>query len=210
MVKPGCKPGYRKEFLKIRDSIPKEVQKEKSRLMTQLFIGHEYYNAANVIHAFVSFGSEINTRGIIEDAWQKGKNVVCPITDNKNKRLSNRLVKSWDDFIPGYAQIPEPKSDLPEVEVIEFDIILIPGMAFDKYGFRMGYGGGYYDRFLPQTKAKRIAPVFSEQLIDCVPHCLHDQQVDLIVTEKEIISCDRTIRPECPVKKLNAKDCLEI
>jgi len=210
MKKLGCKPAYRKQYLALRDALSSSVQASKSAKMSDRLMQLEEYRQANTIHAFISFGSEIDTRLIIENAWANNKQVVCPVTDTKNKCLTHHQVFGWNDFTTGYAGILEPKAGCPEIELAKLELILIPGMAFDAFGFRMGYGGGYYDRFLPQTNAVCIAPAFESQIIERVPHCMHDQQIDLLVSDKRVIRCNTSVRPECHVKKLKPLDCPEV
>ncbi len=180
---------FRKSALSRRNEIPSDVRMEKSAKICKRFLNLPQYRTASAIHLFVPFGTEIDTREIIETAWLDGKTCVFPFTDRKNDRLLHRSAAGWDQFISGYAGILEPSGNCPTFSVEKLDIVIVPGMAFDRDGFRMGYGGGYYDRFLPHSKALRVAPAFSEQLVEQVPRETHDLPVSLILTEEESIVC---------------------
>lgn len=176
-----------------RDAIPPETRAEKSLIVARRLLGLQQYINAEAIHSFIPFGSEIDTTAIIEDAWFRKKRVICPRTHFKKKLLTHHEVCSWDDFTTGFAGIREPLKACRQVDVHEFDLILVPGMAFDTQGYRMGYGGGFYDIFLADSEAFKIAPAFEEQVTRKVPRCDHDQQVDLIITDHRIIECGNLI-----------------
>jgi 5-formyltetrahydrofolate cyclo-ligase len=100
------------------------------------------------------------------------------------------VVDIGHDIAPGYRGIPEPAATLPRIESEAIDWVLIPGVAFDLTGRRLGYGGGFYDRLLPLLRpdAPRIAGVFDLQIVERVPATAHDLTVDLMVTESRILA----------------------
>jgi 5-formyltetrahydrofolate cyclo-ligase len=105
----------------------------------------------------------------------------------------DRIDSLRDAIAPGYRGIPEPHADAPHASPHEVALALVPGVAFDAAGRRLGYGGGYYDRLLPllPRTAPRIAGAFDLQLVDVVPAAAHDLAVDMIVTPTRIVSAHR-------------------
>ncbi len=182
---------FRKQAIARRETLSPEQRQDFSLAACNRLLTLDLYRNAGAIHAFVPFGSEIDTRPIIEQAWADGKTVVFPVTDRKNDTLIHRAAQNWEQFTPGYAGILEPSGACPEFPLGDLDLILVPGMAYDRQGYRMGYGGGYYDRFLPQTRAVTVGLAFNVQLVDEVPREVHDLPVMLLITETETIEIDR-------------------
>lgn len=151
------------------------------------------YAAAEAIMCYVSYGSEVATQSIIDRAMQDGKRVVIPYCEDNE--LGTFAFAGFDELNPGTLGILEPPAELrrlPQRQVppAEIDLLIIPGLAFDRDGGRLGQGKGYYDRFLPRaTGAARVALAFACQLVDAVPRGPNDQRVDVIVTEQEVIRC---------------------
>jgi 5-formyltetrahydrofolate cyclo-ligase len=105
----------------------------------------------------------------------------------------HQLTDPAHDLVVGYQGIPEPRVDCPRVAYDAVDFVLVPGVAFDPWGRRLGYGGGYYDRLLPliSPQASRIAGIFELQFVDHVPSAPHDIAVDVIVTESRTLTALR-------------------
>jgi 5-formyltetrahydrofolate cyclo-ligase len=97
------------------------------------------------------------------------------------------------DAAPGYRGIPEPGAHCALIDIASIDWVLVPGVAFDRDGRRVGYGGGYYDRFLPllRADARRVAGAFEMQLVERVPAGRHDVTIDAVVTEARSVSIAR-------------------
>ena len=102
------------------------------------------------------------------------------------------LFGGTEDLVPGFMDIPEPTASCEPVDPQEVDLVLVPGVAFDRQGNRLGYGGGYYDRFLQQCAAPRVALAFATQLVDHVPTEPHDLRVHAVVTDEEVIRIEPT------------------
>ena len=118
------------------------------------------------------------------------KLTVLPRVDPKAKMLRlHRIVDLGRDVGPGHLGIPEPHASCPEVGRDEIDWVLVPGVAFDATGQRLGYGGGFYDRLLPVLRraVQRVAGAFEMQVVEAVPLAPHDCGVDAIVTETRVI-----------------------
>lgn len=180
----------RRDVLRRRDSIRPEERKRKDRLIMNRVFSLPEFGSAEVIFYFASFGSEVSTMPHIEEALKKGKRIVLPRVDNENRRLRLYEIHDTGEIKPGFMGIPEPYVP-PERErdINEVDLVIMPGVAFDIYGNRLGYGGGYYDRLLSGLKKKvmLVAVAYEEQIVDSLPSEAHDVKVDLIVTEKRSI-----------------------
>ena len=141
---------------------------------------------------YVSFGSEVATHEMINRCFNTGKKVVVPLVDKQKRRLIPYRINSFDhDLTNGTMGILEPKKDrCREVLPKDVDIAIVPGLAFSEDGWRIGYGGGFYDRFLRELKIKTVSLAFEMQIIDHLPFSPHyDVPVGCIVTEKRIVHC---------------------
>ncbi len=207
MPKSSCKSDFRQASIAKRDNIDAELRATWSHEACERLTSLDEFQTAAAIHVFVPFGSEIDTRPLIEQAWKEGKTVVVPRTDVAHQRLEHCIINGWQDLVPGYASIPEPRENTERFGVSELDLVVTPGCAFDPYGARMGYGGGYYDRFLYLTTASRVAIAFDIQIIDQVPYCAHDLLVHKVVTEKRVLICDATGQPPCFLMREHPETC---
>jgi 5-formyltetrahydrofolate cyclo-ligase len=132
------------------------------------------------------FGSEWDSMALLLAALERGKAVVLPRVNATARTLELcRLSEPSRDVLPGYRGIPEPQSHCALIAADAIDWVLVPGVAFDTAGHRLGYGGGYYDRLLPQLRsdAARIAGGYEMQLVDRVPAAPHDVPVQALATE---------------------------
>lgn len=150
-----------------------------------------YIIEANTIGMTISNKPEVDTILIIEALWKLGKKVAVPKCHPKTRGMSFYAIESFAQLETVYMHLREPipaKSEF--VDANEMDIIVVPGVVFDPYGYRIGYGGGYYDRYvLNYNKGKLMSLLFDEQIIDCVPTEAHDCPVDIIVTPTKRIDC---------------------
>lgn len=148
------------------------------------------YRAASVIHTFVSWRDEVDTHAIIKASFAAGKRVAVPRVPPDKSQLEHYFISDFAALVPGTLGILEPSSG-PGVQSIpantHVDVIFVPGLAFDRSGNRLGYGRAYYDQFLAGTMALKIGLAFALQIVEEVPVAPHDQRVDLIITEQEVI-----------------------
>ncbi len=140
------------------------------------------FAAAKTVLLYVSaFPEEFETRPMLGQALGLGKQLVCPRVNTAETRLDLHVIDHLDsDFEPGVLGIPEPRLSNPRIDPQEIDWVLVPGVAFDDRGYRIGRGAGHYDRLLPRLRADapRWALVFDEQWIEEVPAEPHDQTLD--------------------------------
>ncbi|MGH2725048.1 MAG: 5-formyltetrahydrofolate cyclo-ligase [Actinomycetota bacterium] len=153
--------------------------------------------AGGSVLLFYSFGSEIGTAGMAERVLAGGKRLLLPYLDAEGMEAA--------EVRPGEALVASaygPKEPVRRVAVdpAAVDVVVTPGLAFDRHGHRLGYGGGHYDRYLGRlgSHALRVGIAFAEQVIDRVPAGPRDQPVHLVVTDAEAIDCRRGPRPVAP------------
>ena len=180
----------REEILKKRSQLSKEEHKEKSRELIDKLTNSCYYNNAKTIMTFISFSDEVDTHEFIKQAIKDGKTVTVPVTFPKTKELKPSIVKDFNELEPGYYNILTPKKEyIRYIEPKEIDLVIVPSVAYDREGYRVGYGGGYYDRFLAPLEVNTIGISFDMQLIDRAPRDQYDIAVEYICTEKEFFKC---------------------
>ena len=148
------------------------------------------------------FGSEANTRPLSEHALEVGKRVLLPRVDRDARMLELREVRSLvEDIAPGRWGILEPRPEVCAlVDPRELDWVLVPGVAFDKTGGRLGYGGGFYDRLLPLLRkdVPRAVGAFNMQVVEHVPRAKHDLAIDLIITEDAVFDISNPLSESSP------------
>lgn len=186
----------RKRILGARDRLSDNDRHEKSVSVMHNFLGLPELQQWTTLFMYVNFRSEVETveliRGLLR---QQGMRVAVPLVDASAVSMIPLLIEDPEkDLAPGYYNIPEPdpRKSL-RLKASEIDAAIIPGSVFDIHGGRLGYGGGYYDRFLSNDapQARRIGFAFELQLVDKVPLEPHDQPLDILITEKRIVNISR-------------------
>ncbi len=189
------KAELRKEVLWRRDSMSPESINQKSREIAGRLFSLPEYRAASVVMYFLNFGKEVQTIPMVTASLGHGKKVIAPKTVPKERRLIlSQILDVEGDLAPGLWGIPEPKPDrLRPVPATQADLVVVPGVAFDESGNRLGYGGGYYDRFFAELRegVPLVALAFEVQVLPSVPVAAWDRRVDLVITEERIIECRR-------------------
>ncbi|MDP3097932.1 MAG: 5-formyltetrahydrofolate cyclo-ligase [Syntrophales bacterium] len=183
------KRGIRKRIMTLRNAMPLEAIAAKSCEIVRRLKELQEIRESSTLMVFLSFGSEVVTDGLIVWGWEAGKRIVVPFCHPESRELTPCLLGDFAELETGHYGIREPKADrLIPVPREEIDAVLIPAVAFDRQGRRVGYGGGYYDRFLPEIpRAARIGAAFACQIVAEIPPDPHDVPADRIVTEDELI-----------------------
>jgi 5-formyltetrahydrofolate cyclo-ligase len=183
------KKDIRASILQQRNSMSASEIAQKSSLIKEQLFGLKEFQGARTILFYVSYGSEVATHEMIRACLARRKKVVVPCTDTKNNLLFLSELRQWDDLGVGAYHIQEPLVECRcEVPLDSMDLIIVPGIAFDCAGHRIGHGMGYYDRLLSESiKAMKIGLAFELQLVENIPAEHHDVSVDVIITEKRII-----------------------
>lgn len=185
------KQDIRKIIKRKREEIDKQIKKELDLRIMNNFFNSDYINKSNVIFIYVNMESEINTVDIITRLLNMGKRIAVPKVLPGNKEMVALEIKSLSDLNEsGAFGILEP--DITKKDVgDEVDLIILPGLAFDKRGYRIGYGGGFYDRFLQRyNNVKRVSLCYNFQIIENIPEEDFDEAIDIIITEDKIIRVD--------------------
>ena len=179
----------RKRIMTLRNAMPLEAIAAKSCEIVRRLTELREIRESSTLMVFLSFGSEVVTDGLIVWGWEAGKRIVVPFCHPESRELTPCLLGDFAELETGHYGIREPKAErLRVVPPEEIDAIIVPAVAFDRRGYRVGYGGGYYDRFLPKVpRAARIGAAFACQIVPVVPIDRYDVQTEQIATEEGII-----------------------
>ena len=158
-----------------------ECQKADREIGERLF-GLEAWREADVVFCYVSTGREVDTSTIIARALEEGKRVGVPLCTAPGV-MEVRQIEGAESLIPGLYGIPEPKRDCPLIDPEEIHLAVVPGLSFTADGFRLGYGGGYYDRYLPRVSGLKLALCREKCLSSQLPTEPHDMPMDGVLTE---------------------------
>jgi 5-formyltetrahydrofolate cyclo-ligase len=182
----------RKQILGARDLMSASERHEKSGSAIQNFWSLPQMKHWSTLFIYVNFRSELETLELIQLCLSQEKRVVVPLVDASAVSMIPLQIQDPEkDLVPGYYGIPEPDPQKSRpVAAREIDAAIIPGSVFDINGGRLGYGGGYYDRFLVNDapQAKRVGFAFEMQVVENVPVQPHDQPLDILITEKRIVN----------------------
>jgi len=181
----------RKKLLLIRKNLSFDEVLDKSKIIKNKLFKLKDFKQASKILFYISYNNEVCTHEMIKEQLTGKKTIVVPIADKKSKNLILSNLENWDDLTIGTYKILEPKREkIKEVNIESIDLIIVPGVGFDKKGRRIGHGKGYYDKLLKNSKhATIIGLSFECQIVRCIPTESFDIPVDKIVTEKRIIDC---------------------
>ena len=161
---------------------------QKSNAASKLFLASSLYENAKHIMLYKSLGNETDTTDIINAAFRDGKIVYFPVTDAQSGEITPCFATNETEFVKGAFSVSEP-ANTEVADVGEIELILVPGIAFDKKGARVGFGKGCYDRLLQNSSAIKVGFCYDFQLCEEIPSEQHDVTMDYIVTETRIINC---------------------
>ena len=192
-LRAKVKDEIRYRMRQIRRAIPQSARAERcARIHAALFASHEWAQA-NTVMLFASMRAEVDTFTMEARARSEGKTIACPRMTEDLSELDPRI---WEPGVVPVEQgrmAPEPPVDAPRIDARTIDLIIVPAVAMDERGARIGYGRGFYDRFLARNPhAKRVAVAFDFQLIAEVPETEGDERVDVLITDARTIRCART------------------
>ncbi|WNQ10442.1 5-formyltetrahydrofolate cyclo-ligase [Paenibacillus aurantius] len=198
MQAPQSKKRLRREIEEKRSALPPEERSRISRIICERVAERLRESASSyppVVFSYLSFGAEVDTFPLLEFCWRAGIPTAAPRTLSKTKEMKLHLLSSREDVQQGIWGIPEPKPECPELpDTALIGWVLMPGLAFDPKGGRLGYGGGYYDRFLSEYARRHgtlpflLALAFELQLVPEVPTEPHDIPVHAVVTESRWVA----------------------
>jgi 5-formyltetrahydrofolate cyclo-ligase len=170
-------------------AMPTEQRVEKSRQACRNLISMQCFKKASTIMLYLSLPHEVDTSEAILHAWQSGKIVAVPkISWGQRHMIPVQIDSLESGFATSASGLRNPIAGEP-IPFEEIDLVVTPALGFDRNGNRLGRGGSYYDRFFAnkELKALRCGFGFSEQLIDSIPVAEHDQPVDVLVTDEQIL-----------------------
>ena len=170
-----------------RDALTPATRAHLSARITARVLELDSYQAAKTLLAYMSFGSEFDTRALIHHALSNGKHLLLPRVDRGSGNLILHRVNDLAvDLQPGVWGILEPRAaTTPQAQGVDAAWVLVPGLAFTAHGERLGYGAGFYDRLIASCthKPALVAAAFAMQVVDAVPCSPTDMRVDYVVAE---------------------------
>jgi 5-formyltetrahydrofolate cyclo-ligase len=184
MSQPLDKPELRHQFCTLRECLPAEEVAAASAALCRRLAAWPVLREARAVLTYLAFRNETDLSALFDLL----PHVEWAVPRIQGQRL---LVHPYDParLVRHRFGMLEPAPDLPVIEPGTLDVVLVPGVAFDRQGGRLGFGGGYYDRFLPTTPALRVAATYDECLREALPCAAHDQRMDWVVTPTEEIHC---------------------
>ena len=177
------KARLRKQFLDARDALSLDFIKITSKQIQDNLRKIDFFRSAESIGAYYSIGSEVHTQDILQEILNAGKQLSLPKVVKND--LVFKKITSFSELEPGNFSVMEPKDRCEDVK--DLDVIIVPAIALTRDGFRLGYGFGYYDKFLHGKKLKTIALSYAKQIIKSFPRDDHDIKMNCIVTEDGVI-----------------------
>ncbi len=162
-----------------RNSLSNEQVAEYSSQLTMHILNSEIYKKSHTLFIYLAIGKEFNTDEIIHDAFHTGKRVAVPFI--KNKQMIPALINHETQFSSGHFNIKQPV-EIIEIDINQIDLVVVPGLVFNRSGYRIGYGGGYYDRFLSVYSGVSISAVFPGFIDDAFKPDNYDLPVTQLFT----------------------------
>ncbi len=174
-----------------RAAIPDNIKRTRDDKICTLFLASITYRFAKILLLYAPMDDEIDIMPIARRALADGKQIAFPRCNTANNTMRYHIIKTEDDLVTGAYGIREPKETLPVYDPIQesgdtHPVCLIPGLVFDAEGYRIGYGKGYYDRYLVHFGGVRVGAVYSDFVIRNLPRGRFDLAVDVLVTEKGV------------------------
>lgn len=188
------KKNIRERIKSERAAIPETERRDSDKAICERFLSLASYRYANTLLLYAPIDGEIDVMPIARAALADGKKVAFPRCDSKDRTMVFRYISSEDDLAPSHFGIREPDDSANAYDPSsgELTVCVIPALAFDREGYRVGYGGGYYDRFLNGFNGSKVGLIYRKFLIDKAPRGRFDTAVDAMVTEKGVITPCRT------------------
>ena len=178
------KSELRKQVLQEMKAIPRTQKVTMDLALTERLLQHPFYQEAKIIATYLSFPHEFQTHELIEQALKDDKKVLIPKTYPKGRM--DFVVYDSQQLVKTSFGLLEPQGDLEVVDASQIDLIHVPGLAFTREGYRIGYGGGYYDRYLKHFTGHTLSTVYPCQIRDFIPED-HDIPVqEVLIDERNL------------------------
>lgn len=186
------KKELRNQVLEQLRMMNKDTYRTASETIIEQLRAQTAYQDAEVIGVTISRFPEVDTKLFIQTAWADGKKVAIPKCLPRTRAMDFRKMTSYDELAVVYMDLLEPIVDETiAVSKEKIDLLIVPGVVYSNEGYRIGFGGGYYDRYLADYGGRTISLAFSCQLNQNIQVEAHDLPVEMIITENEIIDCQR-------------------
>jgi len=206
------KSSTRTHLLTCRKALSPQQRAAKSKAIHTRITSLPVWDTARTLLLYLPVNGEVDTWALFDWAQEKGCRIVLPCCrKNEPGCMDFFTVMNKEELIPGMYNIPEPDRDqCALMEDPDPEVVILPGVGFDRQGYRLGYGGGYYDRFLarhPMPSALIVGLGFSCQIMDALPHDPWDKKVDVVVTEKEMIWIEKKVSAPYTVRSVQKRRC---
>ena len=194
-MKKQEKNRLRRRWQERRNQIPLLLRQEMSREICRNVLAYPALQAAETIFVYLAFRSEPETKELIQELFARKKRVTVPVCDKASHTMKAVEIKDFSCLAPGSYGILEPKTEQSDVLTIpkeEIDLVLVPGLAFDADGYRLGYGAGYYDRYLKGYLGYKMGMAFENCMVWRLPREEFDISVDCVVTNQAVVQTGRS------------------
>ncbi len=182
------KAELRKDMIASLKELSSQEKNTIEKQLTEQLLNSSIWSEAHTIGVTVSQGFEWDTRKIIEAGWKQGKTIAVPKCIPSEKSMIFYKLDHYDQLEKVYYGLLEPKpEETVEVAKTQLDLLIVPGVLYDRKGYRIGFGGGYYDRYLADFSNKTVSLVFTQQLRESLPTDSYDMPVQHIITENGLI-----------------------
>lgn len=180
----------RQEMLNKLQHMPAATYAQRSAKIVKRLTETPQFHVAKTIAVTMSNFPEVETRGFIEHVWSLEKKIVVPKSNPKTRQMTFYKITDFRQLEVVFAGIEEPIESMCEaISPEQMDLVIVPGVVFNKKGYRIGFGGGYYDRFLAGYRGATIALAFEEQVCDDIPVDAHDIPVQHVITDQRMLHC---------------------
>ncbi|MFJ7933658.1 5-formyltetrahydrofolate cyclo-ligase [Sporosarcina sp. NPDC096371] len=180
----------RNQVLDILNSMDRTEYKNMSRAIVDRVVASDEFRRADTIGITLSRFPEVDTRPLIEAAWQAGKRIALPKCLRATRGMDFRIITAYNHLETVYMDLLEPIiEETVSVEKDVIDLQIVPGVVFSNEGYRIGFGGGYYDRYLTDYQGETLSLAFPCQTGHVIPNEDHDMPINKIFTVEQVISC---------------------
>lgn len=193
LLRPRAKALLRKRMRQLRGSLPPDARARRSAAITARVVALPCWQAARAVALYASMPDELDTRGLLDDAVARGLDVALPVVGEGRSLTFRWLVRAGERHPTAMSAygIDEPTAEAPAVDLADIDVVIVPALAMDPRGHRLGFGRALYDNTLTlMPRAVRVAAVFAFQMIAEVPDEAHDQRVHFVVTDEDTYRVD--------------------
>jgi 5-formyltetrahydrofolate cyclo-ligase len=191
-LRSAAKEELRRRVAALRRALVSETRQRFSFAMCERLVESEIFKRAKVVAAYSALRFEIDPRAVVERACALGKTVGLPRVVANTGTMELAEYRPGDELAETHLMVKQPLESASAIDLTSVDLVLVPGIAFDVQGNRLGFGQGYYDRLLPRMpNAVRVGLSFELQLLVEVPATAHDVPVDQLATERRMLVCER-------------------